>query len=194
MSKKIGFAEKLTKVVSEFYSYEVTDEEINTVEESAQKYFNVMFGYIYTKTHPIQTCGTLREKSIENRSKDLFFLNSIIEDETTFLSIEHFANILYNLEVEMEINTMRINCFDKVIEDIERKNPGSFEDYSESDKNDYLVSTDAKNDLLKQRLLLNTKIEQTKMNLYNSFTGAVEKFIMKRTQTLKEQLSVSINN
>lgn len=31
MSKKIGFAEKLTKVVSEFYSYEVTDEEINTV-------------------------------------------------------------------------------------------------------------------------------------------------------------------
>ena len=31
MSKKIGFAEKLTKVVSEFYSYEVTDEDINTV-------------------------------------------------------------------------------------------------------------------------------------------------------------------
>lgn len=61
-------------------------------------------------------------------------------------------------------------------------------------KNDYLVSTDAKNDLLKQRLLLNTKIEQTKINLYNSFTGAVEKFIMKRTQILKEQLSVSINN
>lgn len=112
----------------------LSDEEINTVEESAQKYFNVMFGYIYTKTHPIQTCGTLREKSIENRSKDLFFLNSIIEDETTFLSIEHFANILYNLKVEMEINTMRINCFDKVIEDIERKKPGSFEDYSESDK------------------------------------------------------------
>lgn len=162
---------------------QLNDNEINTVKESARQFFDNVFD---EKTYSLETGRAFKGLFMNEYSDDLFFLNSIIEDGTTFLSIEECVYTLYNLEVQMEINTRIINSTEEMIENIKEKNSGSFENYSESDQNDYLVFTESKNEFLKIRSLYTSRIEQTKMNLYSSISRAVDKYIKERIQKVKD--------
>ena len=162
---------------------QLNDNEINTVKESSRQFFDNVFD---EKTYSLETGRAFKGLFMNKYSDDLFFLNSIIEDGTPFLSIEECVYTLYNLEVQMEINTRIINSTEEMIENIKEKNSGSFENYSESDQNDYLVFTESKNEFLKIRSLYTSRIEQTKMNLYSSISRAVDKYIKERIQKVKD--------